>query len=214
MNKLFLTILFSIGCSLVFCTVAAPVEDLVRFPSGSAAWRIDFIPESGSASPEVGTPLSIVRVEVAQDGRMSRHLVHFSNKKERVMWSLSGLPQVLTEDPNGTVFFSGEFPPFSPPCFSWIRKEFLQGDGPVRYRDRMCFHYKGEIKIVEPGDKVESTIVQQAWIDSQSLFPVALDMGNRLGVFTFGLPLSPEILNMPQKFRIPLENKRRTMGLP
>ncbi len=221
MNKLRLTATL---CVCLFATAAA-ANELVKFPNGPAAWTIEASPSPDSnkkktspSSPVATTvkttpAVTIVKVEVMQDTDKNHSVMQLSNNKTREMWSLTGLDQTLTEDPNGTIFFSHEPIPFSPSAFDWIKPGHLREKEPIQYHDKKCFHYLANVPVLSPFGEPLGTIKIEAWIDSATLMPVALDDGSELGIFNFQQSPPAEPLTIPAKFNRALENKKRVMGL-
>lgn len=201
--------------TLFFCSIGLAGE-LVKIPKGPAAWTVQVTSAVASVTPEPGAPAPVTmqKIEVVQDATKCRTTVHFTNRQTREYWSLPGIPQILTEDPNGTVFFSVAPVPFGPGSFTWINAACLQEEEPVKYRGIDCFHYKDKVPVgTLPGEVTLVYATWEAWIDSTTLLPVVLDTESELGVFTFqAAPVIAELV-VPGKFKVPLENKRRMLGL-
>ncbi|MFA7344111.1 MAG: hypothetical protein WC003_07385 [Terrimicrobiaceae bacterium] len=225
-----LTAFLSVCLGFLFShTAAFAAADLVKFPDGPAAWTVKVgpLPSSGAASsPTVSANRTdIVKIEVVQDDEKRRSVVTWSNGKSRETWSIPRLNLTLAEDPSGTAFFSQDHSiPLGPSDFAWLKPGFLQKATPVDYAGRKCFHYRGAVDIMlgtdgapGPGQNPESdgilrSVKREAWIDSATLLPVALDDGVVLGVFTF--QQAPGPLTFPPGLKRLLDNKKKVMGWP
>ena len=80
----------------------------------------------------------------------------------------------------------------------------------------MCYHYLGSA--VQPlsglGGKTPIKEKREAWIDSKTLLPVAVDTGASLAVFTFAAkpPVGP--LVPPPNFKKEIDYYKGVMGYP
>jgi hypothetical protein len=181
----------------------ALANPLVQFPSGPATWTVDVSvsPSAGALSTQVAT--EVVKVDVSQSERICRNEVTFKSGINRVTWSVTGTNLLLTQDPKGTAFLTPVTQffnvPYTPSTFDWVSASYLQEKTPVDYGGRACFHYKGP--------------AGEAWIESKTLLPVALDNGVRVASFSFGPPpASPVVL--PAKFKQILDNYAIMTGMP
>jgi hypothetical protein len=192
-------------------------EKLFKFPSGPVTWTINCEQKAGTAAaPKTDEGLLLKRIEVAQTDAVRRSIIHWSNNQTRELWSLSKLNVIVTEDPSGRALVSGNIlafgDPFNPSNFDWINPAARDGDKPVPYDGKECYHYKGIIKVPDPSGRGAPIATPcEAWIDSKTLLPVALLKGEVLGRFSFGA-LSGS-LEMPEKFRERLTYYKATMGI-
>lgn len=200
MNKVSsLILLIGLFFSITFHLHADP---LVQFPSGSAAWTINVADSHNKSSASMGSS-DLAKVDVTQNDRFRCSLITFRNGKSRASWDVPGSNIILTEDSRGTPFITPPTRyfsiPFLPSAFSWLSSDLLQGKDPINYQNKLCFHYKGP--------------AGEAWIDSKTLLPVALDNGVVLASFTFQpIPTTPLIL--PPKFKEVLDGYQKFMGKP
>ena len=196
--SLFALVGFFFGTSL-----GASANGLVQFPSGPAAWTIDVTDSTKNTGSQKLGNSAIQKVEVAQNERFSRHVVTYFSGDSRMVWGVTGTNLVMTEDPKGTAFLTPVtkyfFIPYLPSVFDWLSPTLLQEKDPITYHGKMCFHYKGP--------------QAEAWIDSKTLLPVALDDGTGLSTFTFhGPPDQPLVL--PPKYKTVLDAYIGFMGVP
>ena len=191
-------------------------EPLVNFPSGPAAWTVECrgsLPPPDPGQDQAAQAVTLNKVEASQDGEKQRILTRWSNGRTRENWSLSGLGVTLSESPGGKTFVSMEKAPFDPSAFTWIKKEFLQGEVPVSYKGKKCWHYKGKVaKFNFLNGESDGTVVCEAWIDAENLLPVALHDGEMLGVFNF--TTFDGNLTLPEKFKKRLDYYKTVMGVP
>ena len=187
-------------------------DDLIKFPTGPAAWTVSVTRKAPASPPTAGHPgnTSVVftSVAVTQDDHFRRTVITYSSGAARESWSIPNLNLFLMEDPGGTVFITHRDPdPFGPGAFSWIKSEFLKDKNPVIFQSHKCFHYQGDVI-----DPYVGPITHEAWIDSSTLLPVALDDGTELGVFTPQQP-SGSSLTPPAKFNKIVINAKKAMGV-
>ncbi len=221
MNKKYFTLLVS-GI-LFFSQIAAiAAEDLVKFPDGNAAWTVDVT--YLKTSPAV--PEKANKVRVTQVGNMKRIEIAWSDGKTTERWAVPKLPVVFESDPrNGSVVpvESGslrnklfEFNlAYDQSAFDWINPQVLKKKEPVSYRGKKCFHYQGTVRFsIVILNNPEPQSVRQAWIDSETLLPVAVDTGTALCVFTFEKEPPTGPLVCPPKFIEAIAYYKKVMGLP
>ena len=204
MNKVCLACLI---LALLFSRDSASAANLVTFPTGPAAWTIDVTPSPTNHDPAAARQVHTLKIEVAQDGQKRRTIISYANGTEKERWELPSQNIVLAEDSRGQTFgaFAGATSekiqvltiPFTDASFQWLAPEFLREKDPVEYQGKMCFHYKGSA---------------EAWIDSKTLLPVALDNGTDLGVFTFSKDPPPPLV-LPAKFQITFDRFEAGMGV-
>jgi len=196
--------------------------DLVIFPTGPAAWMINVTPSQASAGATTASSAQnhIVEIDVTQDNEKRRSLITWSDGKTTERWAIPRMNLILAEDSNGQAFslLSGALGaqilavPFTPSSFSWISPEYLLEKDPVNYQGKPCFHYRSNQHDVQPNGKNGRTVTEEAWIDSGTLLPVALDDGTNLGIFTFKKDPPPP-LTMQAKFQDAFRRAEEAMGI-
>ncbi len=195
--------------------------DLVKFPTGLAAWRVEITPmSSGNAGATTGA--HIVKIDVVQDDEKRRNLVTWSQGSVMEQWEIYRYNLILRKDPMDHAFATsgvgdstdGGAISHSPASFRWLASEFLQEKTPIDYKGRKCFHYKGTIeRSVLNGVKDDTAMLaMEAWIDSKTLLPVAYEDGTGLGTFIFLKPPSAE-LQLPAPFQKVLDGAKAGMGV-
>lgn len=234
MNRMCLVFL-AVG---TFVQDTAFADDLVRFPTGNAAWTVDITYRNSSAaspSPEKDAipaqkPLHPVapkatRIEVVQVNNIKRVRITWNNGKTSDRWTVPSLPVTFEENPGA----SGITPveerslgekfrkldlPFDLSAFTWLKPEFLQ-EKSVHYHGKSCFHFVGFIilpKILDNGPEIAPVKVQ-AWIDSETLLPVARQTETSLCIFTFQEQPPGEPLVLPPKFKKKIDYYKMVMGV-
>jgi len=201
--------------ALLGLATASAETELVRFPKGKAKWNIKISPSPDSefAQDELnGEKFSLREVEVIQDKRKYRHRSFYKNQGVKESWGLVGMGQIVTEDPNGTLYFTNDKPAFDVSDLAWLKQRYLQSEEPEDFEDRECHYYKAKIKQYSANGKYLGTLNYQAWIDVETLLPVAFDNGVQRGVYTFDPQYNGE-LDVPAKYRLLLDNRLRVMGI-
>jgi hypothetical protein len=221
MNKMFLIVLAP--GFFYFSKLAAIADKLVRFPEGNAAWMIEITPLVGAVDLGSGTGKKAQKVEIVQADNMKKIVITWNNGTSTEKWAVSNLPVTFKAAPDGTVYPVGNgrvedlmdnmAAPINPSEFSWITSDNLQEKDPVSYEGTMCFHYLGTASIFMPAGKAPKRERRETWINSKTLFPVALDTGTTHCVFTF-LPPPNTSLEMPEKFKKEIAYYKAIMGLP
>ena len=225
MNKAWVTIL--LGIVATCCLAQDPSEKLFRFPRGNAAWTVD-ITYHGTATA-TGATDQIRKIEVTQVGDYQRCIFHWAKGKTTETWIVQSSDICAVEDANNGVIHV--FPAkdqdlaeqmivsFDVSSFQWIRENLLK-DAP-EYRGKKCLHYQGMASFgrqanpsSEQGESIPIPAVPcQAWIDKETLFPIALDDSSRLVSFTFqATPTAPLI--PPQRFLDKLNRYVKAATLP
>jgi hypothetical protein len=145
----------------------------------------------------------VQKVEVVQNSRIRSDTVSYYNGASRTTYEVTGTSLLMTEDPKGTAFLTPANlifkVPYLPSMFDWVTASLLQEQNPIFYKGKMCFHYKGP--------------KGEAWVDSKTHLPVALDDGSTLATFTFHQPPDTPIV-LPPKYRVILDHYAAVMGLP
>jgi len=217
---------------------AARAEELVRFPEGNAAWTVEIthlnaageaLPpeeEGAAAAPRnAPAPRKARKIEVIQMNGIRRERIFWTHGKTSERWKVPSLPVVFVEDPGAGNVAPVELAgmgeklshldlPADLSAFSWMRPEFLQ-EKPVHYRGRNCLHFEGFIplpKILENSPE-PPPIKAEAWVDPQTLLPVARKTDTSLCVFTFATepPVGP--LEIPAKFKAKIDYYKLVMGV-
>lgn len=193
--------------AIIVSLSAANAENLIQFPTGSAAWTVDIVPHPDGRPPAALTPagpdFDIKSIGITQIDGIIRSSILWGNGKTSVRWSFgqNGM-MILTETYNGEptllagqdIQFGGQFTVgFDASCFSWLKPNLLTGK--VSFLKKKCLHYEGTIMVhrsestaygVTSGSEVPYFV--EAWIEEETLLPVAFYDGNRLGVYTFHAP--------------------------
>ena len=178
-------------------------DPAVRFPTGAAAWTVDVTASKIADKPIVLGGVAVKKVEVVQNSRIRSDTVSYYNGASRTTYEVTGTNLLLTQDPKGTVFLtpaSNIFKvPYLPSTFDWVGPALLQEKDPIEYEGKLCYHYKGP--------------AGEAWVDSKTQFPVAIDNATALATFTFhGAPDTP--LALPPQYQQLLNHYAAAMGLP
>ena len=205
MNKRYLAITTLLFGAMA-CAMTLRAQDLVQFPKGRAIWTIDVaqspVPRAGP--PTVGSP--ITKEEVSQDGQKRRIQATTSDGRTDVVWSIAATNAILMKAANGVVFgvptgVAGGIVydlPYSESAFSWIKPGMLVEKDPISYAGKSCFHYKGTAHWRVNGFSAPTPYTAEAWIDSKTLAPVALDNGVSLATYTYPPPPYPALTLPPE----------------
>jgi hypothetical protein len=225
MNKEALTGLVC-GVLLTLPFTPAAAQDLVKFPTGPAAWTVTVVP-SPSASASTNKLIyeraaQVTGMSVTQDTEKRRATVTWSDGKTTERWEIFSFNLLFTEDSAGQVFWvdaGGKVSwiaaiPFVPSTFSWLRQGLLQEKDPIAYHDMKCFHYKGTVRAsILSGDGLDTgSVTAEAWIDSLTGLPVALDNGATLGTFKFQ-KTPPPPLTLPPKYELAYTKFKFSRGI-
>ena len=220
MNKI-CSLFLAVGLLPSF-SLSVSANSLVEFPSGDAAWTVNFSPsaanaESGAASTKQQKQPS--KIEVTQINKVRRIQITWNDGTTTEQWALPPLPVNFEEDPrNGSIdpnlvdSPSEGYIKFVLPCdasaFHWVTPSARQEKDPIGYQGIQCFHYLGHDSPA-PGAKPQS---RETWIDSNTLRPVALDTGTSLAVFTFApkAPIGPLVI--PAKFKKAIDYYKLVTG--
>ena len=205
--------------------------DFVTFPTEDASWTVDITnhPSAASASAP-GTakngppPAYPTHVAVTQKGKLKRIQITWSDGKKTERWVISGLPVTFNEDPrNGQVrpIQNGSFHEklsnlsfsYDTFAFNWITADSLQGKDPVSYQGKQCFHYLGTAGIAMD-DFRDSQSKREAWIDSKTGLPVALDTGDAISTYTFSDKPPTDPLVPPPAFAKEFIYYKAVLGVP
>ncbi len=202
-------------------------DDLFKMPPNPSAWTVNITYPDSSSSPttspaakptQTGIDL-IQKIEIEQDGAKTRSVLYWASGKTIERWTLAGM--LLSEDDHGQVYMLRSdlvgqavfHVPFTlPTSLDWIKPELQQGKGTVSYNGTDCYYYKGAVAMfsVDPMHHMPPTKVQ-AWIDSKTDLPVAIDDGAGLGTFTFS-KMPPPPLVLPAKFQKAIEDYEKYSG--
>lgn len=198
---------------------------LAQFPTGNAAWTVDISYLHSAHGPQVSTRKQARKVEVTQVDNVRRTRITWTDGKTTEQWSIPNVPMIFKEYPDGSVFpvHAGEREakddglkaPSDLSAFDWLTSAFLQEKDPVSYQGAMCYHYVGGASNTvhtSKGKQEVSRGKQEAWIDSKTLAPVALDTETLHCVFKF-LPPPNGPLAIPPKFQEEIEYYKHIKGL-
>jgi hypothetical protein len=207
-----------VSVQLFFMSLAG-IADSVAFPAGDAAWTVSFAPSSAPARNAGVSSKAPSQVEVTQIKKIRRVLITWNDGSTTQQWAIPPLPVNFEEDPRtgaidpnqsgssseGAIKFTC---PYDLSAFSWVSPSTLKEKDPVDYEGKRCFHYRGQDQAY-PGGPVE---MREAWIDSVTLQPIALQAGNILATFTFAKkpPVGP--LDIPPKFKKEIDYYKVVMG--
>ncbi len=191
-------------------------SDLVQFPKGPAAWTVAISPSAlhpgePSAKP---SPTQLLRLNVTQNEKARQIDLSHANGATSQKLLIVATNYILVKHSNGIVVGypnSGEFGsayevPFQELAFSWIVAKSLFEDRPVLHGGKKCYHYKGTVRNAEADNPDDSEHPRfgkhavEAWIDSETLLPVALDDGVSLATYTFLPPPYPAV-TIPTDFQ-------------
>jgi hypothetical protein len=205
MNKIY-TLGFFLALSAAFLR-SSWADELVTFPNGPASWTVNIGPSTQPNHPPLAIN-HIVKIEVSQDSEKRRSLATWSSGTTVERWTITKYNLILAEEPDGNVVVvrdsgdegSGYALPFGASSFRWLTTKYLHEKDPVSYEGKSCFHYQGKVDFASSyGGPTASPGIYEAWIDSKTLLPVALDDGTGLGLYSFQkTPTSA--LNLPPKF--------------
>ena len=225
-HKFFLTLVI-LGLFLLSANAA---DKLVEFPTGSASWTVD-ITYHETTSPkdksDTYVPRRARKVEVTQADDLRRTVITWSDGKVSERWTIQGLPVIFEQDPrDANVVFPTqtgslmnrmtEFDiPSTAAAFSWLKPDLRAKEEPVQYRDKECYHYSGNLMYPAPREGgAPAAVKAEAWIDSKTLLPVALDSEIALCVFTFQERPSTTPLDIPPVFQQRIKSYKEAMGIP
>lgn len=194
----------------------------VQFPTGSASWTVTVqfhAQDESSARPIAappGTPTSrqtagsgsslvvIRKIDVTQDGNVCRSVVTYTDGTTSEVWWLKSPPWVLFDrkNPAGVGVLTnpqmmGNFRPDAS-MFDWVNSNTFINK--VSYNAKQCdFHAKDFPPLNHRPGSNPPPVEHEAWVDSQTGLPVALDDSLALYIFTFNPP-PPTPLTMPKRF--------------
>lgn len=171
----------------------------VSFPTGDAAWNIDYTYHNQASATQVNP----VRIEVVRTGEISHYHITWSNQKTTDDW-LNAKYGITTNPNSGVTLCSprgGEFglkyPARDQSTFSWVSTSQLVG--PTTYEGISCLQ-------VKKGS-------MQAWIDETTHRPVAMDDGSAISVYTFPPPPIPKAV-MPKEYQDYLVRYEQALAPP
>lgn len=211
MNRLLCVLLvFSFaGTGLNPANAAEEIVHSVKFPQGDAAWSISFQTASSTGNAESPTPAAspsgsppprqVKKIDIVRKGQLRRDTLSWSDGSFTEYWWPEKSHLVLLQDEVGgriratKVGTMGD-QRFDAVTFAWVGKMTFKGMKP--FDGKPCRYYEIEVPVID--DEKETL---HAWIDGESLKPVAWSKGGYTAIFSFGLPLPAEPLVMPEKFR-------------
>ena len=216
MNKVYLLCL--IFALLSGFSRVGSADPLVQFPTGNSSWTVT-ITNSSPAPAGTTTPhfsLKVTQVEVTQVDTVRRLRLTWTNGTITERWALEKFPVIFKEDPqsglvtpvpNSSKEEQSEKTdlPYDASSFWWLNPQSLQEKTPISYGSQQCFHYKDSISSPFP-------MKLEAWIDSTTLLPAALSMGDSHCVFTFQAKPPTDPLVMPPKFEKAVDYYKAVMG--
>jgi hypothetical protein len=181
---------------------AVPAGNPTQFPPSPAEWTIDvtYKDAEGGASGGEAPPTNgrLQKVDVTQNGDVQRLILSWLNGKTTEQWhfdqervtlttnSTDGKPVCIPDYQKILWLPTG----FELSAFQWVDRSNYQDT--VTYKGKVCYHYKAQVKLgrdrvmLDPKSAGPFFLVTfEAWLDKATLFPVGLDDGLKLGVFTF-----------------------------
>jgi len=212
--------------ALVF-PLSAKADNLVQFPTGPAAWTVTIgpsqLPATGPVpkAPPPGSPGDETKIDVTQDAKKRLSVITWSNHTTTSRWEIPSANLFLYEDPigqAGAVFSNSPITknlaiPFTASCFSWLTPQSLVSTDPVNYQGKQCFHYKATVPATTFGPfGGKGTTSAEAYIDSTTLLPVALDDGTKQAIYTFS-PTPPAPFSLPDKFKSAVSRFEQAIGI-
>lgn len=207
-------------CAVPEC-LADEIDHSVDFPKGDAAWSVVFKvngPAVGTQVPGAASSKMFknrTRTDIIRQGDIRRDTISFSDGSSTQLWWSENPPVAVSEDtPNGHVtgmraFYMAPFR-FDASSFEWVsEKTFL---GMKALNGKACQYYEMEVTDDSGGELSKRLL--KAWIDHQTLKPVALDDGYSFVFFLFsdGPPSQP--LNVPPNVRRKLKQYQDFYAAP
>jgi hypothetical protein len=217
-------------CDLIAGNAAG---QLVQFPTGNAAWTVDITYRNAAASAtptptpggETAGDLSrkkATKLQVVQANNLRLIQVTWTAGPKTELWTIPKLPAIFKEYPNGVVFAldEGGIPartmmsriPNDVSAFDWISPDCLQEKDPISFEGKLCYHYKGTVNLPSMDTK-KSSSSQEAWIDSKTLLPVALNTDATFCKFTFQDPPAGRLVP-PKNFQVEITDYAESWGYP
>jgi hypothetical protein len=159
------------------------------------------------------------KVEIVRKGDIRRNRITWSNGTTSERWSLDSLKASIVQDErNGGIFIVPEGDPvlgratavgLDASAFDWITPAMLQEKAAVSSAGKTCFLYKGMMPVStvnQDGNTQAFTLLHlspvpaEAWIEAETLLPVALRHSDTHYAFTFQ-PAPAEPLVLPSRFQ-------------
>ena len=213
---------------LLHLIAIADAEELCKFPTDRAAWRIEFSYPTATVSGTTGGKTSntgrrLKTVEATQDSELQRLRLTWDDGAKTEQWKVKQLHYILVENPNtGSVAPLQEGDSIAKQknllcdesAFTWLASHHLQESKPLKFQNKNCFHYKATVTTrFHDNAASEAPVNYEAWIDEETLLPVGLSINGDLRLFTF-LPPPTERLTLPPKFKKLIDYYKRIMGIP
>lgn len=228
--RIYLVVLGSVA-ALVGASVASAqdsTEAPLTFPSGNASWTVvaQYRPMPSPSVPQatptpdrkgvhdsapspapVAAEVTIRKIEVTQTGNLCRSVVTYTNGKTTEVWWIKSPPWMLferSEHPGIMVLtnpslMAGFRPDAS--LFTWVNSKSFIKDMSVQ--GQICGYYSQILPLEDQPPGIEIPVLHQAWLDSRTGLPVALDTTRALYLFTFNPPPTTP-LTLPDRFRAEL----------
>ncbi len=201
-----------IGALLALACLRAEAQSAVRFPQGDATWEIQVQYPKPSVEPKKESPqIRPSVISVNRVGSLRRDRVTWTNGSQTETWWNLNPDFVMYEEPHIREIVA------VPPCmevdgmrldqltFRWITPKTLAGEENIN--GRPCLVYEGIAFQYEDGNSP----VYRAWIDKETLEPVALDTRQATYHFQFS-GRAPEPLALPPRFAEKLDQYRRILS--
>ena len=216
MNRKRLLLYYASSILLVFSASAAP---LVVLPTGDLSCSVEVSKkqssgssqQTASASSGGGAP-SMKHVDITRVGNLRRDIITWSDGNTTETWRVPDLGVSLVEvfyparciyDVRAGSVMGGLFLrrvlDLDPASVDWITSSSLVGK--EDRNGKPTIHYRGTVLIPSgsPGIAPYHSFYE-AWVDAQTLVPVAFDDGDNIYELTFNAPPTNPLV-LPERFR-------------
>lgn len=184
----------------------------VRFPTGNQSWTVDVryttpapaqpAPAESDPQKSPAVPPRPTRFECTSYGGTEHYRITWSNRQTTDVWKQQGI--ALATDPasgkiglSNDTLVSGLINSLDASLFSWI-----SGTGTeTTFEKRKALFYEKAARSGSPGESLDTDAWRrrQAWIDQETLLPLAYDNGQATFLFSYeSAPPGP--LSMPADF--------------
>lgn len=201
MNKMLFGffVVIVLGLDVASANAPAEISHSVDFPKGDAAWSVKFERiSSKKTSSRARSNTRIAKTEIVRMGDLRRDTVILSDGTQAEYWWTQEPPFVFQEEANKRVSIKkpgamGD-QRLDASIFEWVdEKTFVKMES---YKGRKCRFYKMEVPLI---DDEKQTF--RAWIDEETLRPLAWSNGDIVAVFSFHTSLPSEPLILPAEFQ-------------
>lgn len=185
----------------------------VQFPSGDAAWTVEISYKDSQPGwsndaatvndgPASAGPPFMQKVEIARAGDRLRYQITWTTRRKSEAWLFSNVTLMEDVYSNEVLTFDGELGlrairKLDRTLFNWTDNRYPEL---VDYKGKKCFYYRDPNTSGGPTGETHGTESTQAWIDADTLRPVAFEDDQATYSFTFhSSPPGP--LSLPAKFQ-------------